>query len=120
MGDCIIENTGSLIKKLREALGGSHNGTVLSLMTVESEFGKRAMGRHMIRDATHLVHGQTYLIRRGALDLDNNQDEAEEVSEPASQSLAGKRQAHFFLQTSCALVPSPDPFMDRTYYGSII
>ena len=41
------------------------------------------MGRHVIMDSAHLVHGQTYLIRRGALSLERV-DEAEEEERVAT------------------------------------
>ena len=51
------------MKKLRGVLGENENGTILAFVTVDSEYGQRAMGRHVIRDASHLVHGHTYLHR---------------------------------------------------------
>lgn len=70
-----------LLRHLRNMIGETEDGAILCLVTTKSNLGNRAMGRHVISVPDALVHGQTYLIRRGTVSAENllEADEEERV-----------------------------------------
>lgn len=48
------------------------------LLTPVCRSGNRAMGRHVITEVNHLLHGHTYLIRRGAITTEQLREAEEE------------------------------------------
>ena len=78
--DCRIgdgERMATLIRKLRQRLGETEDGVIISIVTVKpadsarSADGRPHLHRRIVRSPHSLLHGQTYLLRRGSLSIES-------------------------------------------------
>ena len=78
--DCRIgdgERMATLIRKLRQRLGETEDGVIISIVTAKPADSARSadvsphLHRRIVRSPHSLLHGQTYLLRRGSLSIES-------------------------------------------------